>query len=190
VSLFDLLFQPGRYIRDLSARWPWASAGLIVLALTAAGWTALCLALDTAGHAPSGPLALPVPRESYYAFQAVAVWPTLLAAAGAMAATIQLLGRALGASGRFAEAMTIAGVSLGAPTGGLWLVPDAAVWALAGFEALGGALLFILPIWFAWTLGLATAGIRALRGLSTGRAVAVALAGAFAAGLVVGPILR
>lgn len=131
------------------------------LALLACGacWAAFCLALDLAGHAPTR---APLPR--WYLLQAVLLVPWLQLC-GAVYAWL---------AGRIARADLRGplGVSLGLPLLLGFVLPDMAIAATLGFDALWPAMLGYGALTVAWSLGAGVAATRRAAGLSTARALA------------------
>jgi hypothetical protein len=184
IALLEMLYVPARALdRDRSARsGAWA---LVFVGLT---WSALLLALDRGGHAPSFVLG-PLPKERYYAAQALFVTPLLVLLAAVLAVVAHGAARALGGCGRLAQGAGRLGLALAAPLL-LYVLVDAAVYAAAGFGALGPVARVGLPFAFLWTLALSALALRRVYGLRLGRALLAAFAGLLAAGALGGPFLR
>jgi len=153
-------------------------------------WAAFLATLARGGHVPSGPPVLPIPKAHYYAWETAFVLPVYLAMFGALASILHLLGRRLGGKGTAGQAMTVAGISMAVPSLGLWLLPDLLIHLTLGFDAMASAMRYYVPLSLTWTIVLATSGMRAIQGLSLGRAIVVALVGLLAHWLIGAPFLR
>lgn len=164
-------------------------SGAVYVLLAGGGWALLCAALATAGHSPSIAL-VPIPREHYYAAQAVFVVPLLLASWLLCAALARGVARILGANGGFVPAANAIAPALALPLLVVFLVPDAIAWMLLGFEALGAVVRVTGPLSFAAMLVCVTVAVRAASSLSTGRAFVAAFCGVFAQGALAGVFLR
>lgn len=186
----SLLLHPQRSFARLSQSEACGWIGALSVVLMGLGWAAFTAVLAAGDHVPSGPPLLPIAPESYYAWQVLFVAPVRFAMFGALAASAHLLARALGGEGSAKQTMLVAGLSMAVPSVVLWLVPDAIVYAAAGFEALAVGMRYYVPLSVLWTVVLVTAGTRAVHGLSLGRAVVVALVGLLAHALVGAPFLR
>ncbi|MBX3249536.1 MAG: hypothetical protein KF901_20330 [Myxococcales bacterium] len=188
--LTDLVTAPSRAMaRVANAERPHRAGGLALIAqglLSAAllAW----LAID--GHAPSGPLVVPIPRADYYAAEALFVLPVRALMALAFALASRSLARALGGHGALGASFGTGALALAVPNVALWVVPDLVVYGAAGFDALAPAMRFYVPLSLAWTVSLAVVAVRATHGLSLPRAVAAAFAGLAAQALVGAPLLR
>ena len=112
----------------------------VLVALAGALWAAFCLTLSSGGHAPSVTL-LPIPRERYYLFEAAIVVPVLL---GQWLATAAIASRLARTEPR-ATATGLA-YAMALPLVTLFLLPDAIVYALWGFEALGRLVVVTAPL--------------------------------------------
>lgn len=162
------------------------------------GWAALhgvlsalflaWLALE--GEAPSGPLIAPIPRESYYAWEAVFVLPLRLAMALAFAGSAHAVARKLGGSGTFEDTFERGARALALPFVALWLLPDVALYATGGFARLTEGVRFTAAASSLGTLVLAVLAVRSAHGLSTGRAIVAALVGLVVQAVLGAPWLR
>jgi hypothetical protein len=146
------------------------------------------LALE--GEAPSGPLIAPIPRESYYAWEAVFVLPLRLAMALAFAGSAHAVARKLGGSGTFEDTFERGARALALPFVALWLLPDVALYATGGFARLTEGVRFTAAASSLGTLVLAVLAVRSAHGLSTGRAIVAALVGLVAQAVLGAPWLR
>lgn len=164
--------------------------GLLAVALQGTLSAAFLVWLALAGEAPSGPLVLPIPRPSYYAFEAAVVIPVRLAMAFAFAWSAHRVARSLGGRGTFAQTFDRGALALALPFVALWLLPDVVLYATSGFDALGPALRFTAPATMLATLVLAVRGLRTVHELSYGRAIVATLVGSIAQALVGAPVLR
>lgn len=172
-TLLPLLFAPERATR---------AQGTAALLACGAAWAALCVGLDLAGHAPTR---APIPH--WYRLQAALVVPWLLLMGAVYVGIAGALARRLGARGDLAGPLR---ASLGLPLLVGFVLPDALVWAFAGFDALWPAMAYYGAATVLWSL---SGGVRAARrvgGLSLGRAVAVVLPAWLAQALVATLVLK
>jgi hypothetical protein len=146
------------------------------------------LALE--GEAPSGPLIAPIPRESYYAWEAVFVVPVRVAMALAFAGSAHAIARKLGGSGTFEDTFDRGARALALPFLSLWLLPDVALYLTGGFERLTEGVRFTAAASSLGTLVLAVLAVRRAHALSTGRAIVAALVGLVAQAVLGAPWLR
>lgn len=167
------------------------SPGSGAAAVLAAGatWALLCALLAAAGHAPSFTV-LPIPRETYYRVQAIAVVPILLGLWALCAAVASRVAHALGGSGDALRAAGPLGLALGGPLLGAFLLPDLVVYLTAGFAALAPLVRVTAPLSFALTLLAATFAVATSHGLPRGRAFVAAAAGVIAQAALGAVILR
>jgi hypothetical protein len=155
------------------------------LVLSAGGlWALFCAWLWSAGHAPSRTL-VPIPRELYYAAQALFVMPLLIAQ--------WKLATWVGA--RFGRSSTDAlsdGMSqaLFAPLLVLLLLPDVVSYAYFGFASLGPLVRVTAPLTFCASLVLATHHVARASGRPYARCVGVAFGALLAQALLGAPLLR
>ena len=162
------------------------SLGRAAVPVLAAGlaWGGLCLWLYAEEHQPSAVL-LPIPRESYYAWQALFVVPLLVLQHWVLAWAARLLVPGL----HWWDACTVTGPAFGLVLLG-YVAIDAALFATGGFDALTAAARWLGP---AVALVLWTAVAAALRQRTDagwGRALLASLAGLIAQGIVAAPLLR
>jgi len=177
----------------MSAALAWLARGWrapLVVTASATVWAALLVLLAVAGHAPSGPLVLPVPRSAYYAVEAVLVAPVQLLAAWIFAQVVARFG-----AGELRDGYALAAFALALPTLLLWVVPDLVAYLAFGFEGLG-LVARIAPVASALvTLGLTTLLLRRRidedgTSWSWGRSFGVALVAYLAQAVVVLLTLR
>lgn len=161
------------------------------LAVVAAGllWAALCAVLAADGRAPTVTL-LPVPRERYYAAQALFVVPVLLGQWWIASQVSWRLARRLGGTGTWAGTLGPMGWALALPLLVFFLLPDLVVYLTAGFEGLGRVVRFTAPTSLLGAVVLATRVMRRVHGLGGGRAWAAGLAGVLAQAVAGGVLLR
>lgn len=164
--------------------------GLAWVALQGALGAALLGWLAHEGEAPSGPLLLPIPRESYYAWEAVFVLPVRLAMAGTFALAAHQSAKRLGGTGSLGETFDRGAFALALPFLLLWWLPDVVLYATGGFDALSRAVRLLAPLSSLVTAALSVRALRAAHDLSLGRATLAALAGLIAQALVGAPLLR
>jgi hypothetical protein len=153
-----------------------ASARIGAAAVLVAGvlWALLCLALATAGLAPSVTW-VPIPPERYYLVQAGFVVPVLLVQWLLASAVALHLGRAVGGAGTWSATASTMGFAMAAPLAALFLLPDLLVYGFLGFRALGALVRVTGPLTFVVTLALVTLAMRTAHRLSSPKAFAVAL---------------
>jgi hypothetical protein len=142
------------------------------------------------GEAPSGPLIAPIPRESYYGWEAIFVSPLRLAMALAFAGSAHAVARKLGGSGTFEDTFDRGARALALPFLALWLLPDVVLYATGGFERLADGVRFTAAASSIGTLVLAVLALRHGHALSTGRALVAALVGLVAQAALGAPWLR
>jgi hypothetical protein len=160
-------------------------------AVLAAGllWSLLCGLLAAGEHAPSVTL-LPIPRQSYYAFQAVVVVPLLFLLWRICATVADRTARALGGGAPAGASLGGIGLALGVPLCAAMIVPDLIVYGLYGFSALARLVRITAPVAAIVTLLWATLVIRGIHRLSAFRSLVAAFAGVVAQGVVGGIVLR
>ena len=161
--------------------WISVQGGLSALFL---GWLAV------EGEAPSGPLLVPIPRASYYAWEAVFVWPLRLAMALAFAGSAHAFARRLGGSGTFVDTFDHGARALALPFLALWLLPDVALYATGGFERLTAGVRFTAAASTLGTLVLAVLAVRRVHTLSAARASGAAVVGLVAQAVIGATLLR
>lgn len=155
------------------------------------GLSALFLAwLAIAGEAQSGPLLVPIPRASYYAWEAVFVLPLRLAMALVFAGSAHAIARRLGGSGTFVDTFDHGARALALPFLALWLSPDVALYATGGFERLTAGVRFTAAASTLGTLVLAVLAVRRTHTLSNARAFAAAVVGLVAQAVIGATLLR
>ena len=152
-------------------------------------WALFCWTLARAGHAPSRVL-VPIPRHSYYTWQAVFVLPVLFVQWQCCTSVAHASARALGGRGARALLRDALAHALGWPLLGLFLLPDIFGFYARGFGFLGTLVRFTAPLAFLTSLMAATYAVRTQHGLSYTRAAAAAAAGMLAQALVGAPLLR
>ena len=151
--------------------------GLRWAVAAAAAWSALCLALDAAGHVPSGP----TPLDRWYRVQAALVWAVVPLQALVADAVARRLAAVPAARGRVARAFGV-GVLV-------FVAVDAVAWAMVGFDQLGGVLAVSAPLCL---VGMVVLGSRGLMraGAPGPRAVGAVLVGLLTSVIVGGGLLR
>lgn len=158
-----------------------ASAGL--------AWALLCGWLAVEGHAPSVTL-IPIPRESYYAAQAVFAAPLILAQFALLGALTHRVARALGGSSSLRDTYTALGPAFASPIILLIVIPDVIVLTTAGFAALGSLVRVTAPLLALTTWVTVTVAVRRVCALSAGRAALAAVVGLVAQAALGAPFLR
>ncbi len=169
------------YRQDLRAKTMIVALGL--------AYSAFCLMLWAAGHQPSRvpfwfrPSGIP---EHYYLVQAVlltplfwGLWKLYSRVAGAVAKTDAL--------GEVQEAV---GVALGGALLFGFVLPDAVVFAVWGFDRLPSAMPYYAPIAVLGVLLGSARGLRSALGLGWGRSLAASWAGFFVMALLAGLVIR
>jgi hypothetical protein len=170
---------------------------LALLVLSSLPWSALLVVLTLFGHAPSGPLFIPVPRDLYYVVEALLVAP-LLVVSTALAAWASAFALPAARHGAGAPRVSVDGrvwrASVGAAVSTSTLlalvIPDAILWALFGFETLAVAIRVLAPLsallmWIRTFLV-----VRVLSTASTTRALLLGLAVVIIHVTVTAPFLR
>ena len=145
--------------------------GLRWAVAAAAAWSVLCVALDAAGHVPSGP----TPLDRWYRIQAVLVWAVVPLQAVTADAVARRLAAVSGGRGRVARAFGIGLL--------VFVAVDAVAWAVVGFGQLGGVLAVSAPLCLLLMVLLGT------RGLMDAGAPGLRAAGAVLVGLLVAVIV-
>ena len=168
--LLGMLRGPGPAIADAVATGG-RTLGLKAALLMGVLWAAFVGALAIGGHQPSGPLVLPIPRESYYAVEAAFIIPTYVALFYAFSGVIHGLARKFGSEASWTASQGVGGLSLALPSILAWWLPDVVVYAWAGFSALAKAMPYYVPLSIVGTWVLGTAGVRAVHRLGPGRAL-------------------
>jgi hypothetical protein len=153
------------------------------------GWALFCLLLWSGGHAPSRVL-LPLPRESYYLFQAAVVIPVLFGSWWLASRVAHRVATALGGSGTLPDCAEGLALSLAPPIALLVVVPDVVVYLAWGFGALGRLIRVTAPLSGVLTLVLATRAMRRAHALGSGRAFVAGAAGVVTQALLGGAVLR
>jgi Yip1 domain len=187
-TLLDLARRPCETLARVAERAAPREGLAPVLALGAL-YAAFALLLHLGGHAPSVTL-VPIPRERYYLWQSVFVAPLFVVLWLVYALVAHGLSRLAGGRGAAKATLAVIGLGYAAPVALLFVVPDLAVYLVAGHGALGKAMRVYAPLAVIACLGLCAAGLRAAHGLGPGRAVLAALAGFVAQGAVGGILLR
>lgn len=154
-------------------------------AILGSAWAAFLVVLATNGHEPSGPLVLPIARADYYAFEAALAVPVYVAMFFVYAGVLHGFSRK-----SWLHAQSIAGGTMLVSSGFAFLLPDVLVYVAAGFDAIGPAMRFYLPISALWALVLGFTGVKAAFGLTNGRAAIASFVAFFAQTAVSAPILR
>ena len=166
------------------------NVGMRVMLTMALLWALLLLVFAFRGHAPSGPLLLPVDRAGYYGWEAAFIVPIQLLMWWAMSAVLHGLSRRAGGTGSASLSRAVAGLSVAVPYVLVWLLPDAIVYAAAGFDALGVLVRVTAPLCLLWALVLTTLGVGAVHGVSGGRAFGIALVSLIVYVAIGAPVLR
>ena len=151
--------------------------GLVASGVAGLAWSALCVALDQAGHTPSGPTLV----DRWYRVQAVLVLVVVPLQAFLGDGVARWVARAPEPRGVVARAYGM-GVLV-------FVLVDALAWAVLGFDKLGPVLVVSAP---GCLLLMVAVGARGLVGVGVGwaRAAGAVLLGVLAAVVVGGPLLR
>ncbi|MEM9073455.1 MAG: hypothetical protein AAGE52_33425 [Myxococcota bacterium] len=158
--------------------------------LNAIAWAALLGGLGIAGHAPSGPLLIPVPREHYYLFEAIAVVPVHVAMALALIGVSHAVASRMGGTGTRSALTPRLALAMAGPSFFFWWLPDVVVVLAYGFETLAPAMRVYVPVAMVVTLVLSAVAIRQTHELSIPQATAAAFLGLIAHAVIGMPILR
>lgn len=163
---------------------------LALVAVHGVVWALFLRALAAAGHAPTGPLAIPIERAAYYAAESWFVLPVLyvgvLAQTGAMhGAAVLLRGEAPWTASLRVAALSSSGAGLVC-----WLLPEIVAYAVAGFDALPSVLRVVVPAFAIAAFLSASLLLRRAYGLGGARALLVAFVGGFAYAALTTPFLR
>lgn len=172
-----VLFHPRRAFARLAAK-PSPSAGLGAGLLLGATWAALAALLAAGGHQPSMSRGLPVAAEAYYATAALYLAPLGVALTVLTAATAHELARLSGGGGAWPASLGAIGAAYALPLWVAFVLPDLAVYLLAGHDAMGMAMRVSGPIAVAWVTLRTVQAIEAVHGIRRGRALAVAIGAA------------
>ena len=161
--------------------------GVLLLGLSYASFS---VALAIAGAAPKRVL-LPVAVEHYYAIQAAFVGP-LFAALIALHTKIvvAILHQKAGPRTSFGEAYLVLGNAYAWPLLALFVVPDALVFALWGFDSIAKAMRFYAPVALLVILALSTIRARDLFGVTLPRALGAVFVGLVVQAMLGGLLLR
>ena len=151
--------------------------GLRWAVAAAAAWSALCVALDAAGHVPSGP----TPLDRWYRIQAGLVWGVVPLQALLADAVARRLAAVPAARGWVSAAFGIGLL--------VFVAVDAVAWSMVGFDRLGGVLAVSAPLCLLLMTALGARGL--MRAGAKGlRATAAVLVGLLTAVIVGGGLLR
>lgn len=177
------------WVRRFVARTPWPlAAGLVVV--LAMGWSAFLLVLHGDGHAPSGPLFLPVERGNYYRFEAWAL-PPWLALSWLLAATAaQGCAKKLGGAGLWADTAKSLAWAISLPMGLLWLLPDWLAYGRGGFSSLACAMRIYAPLASLGMLALFAGAVATVHKLNPKRALLAGGLGFVLHNLITAVLLR
>jgi hypothetical protein len=180
---------PRETLGALARSGSWRPGALAVLS-TGTLWAAFLLVLHRGGHAPSGPLVLPIPRVDYYLYEAAFVTPALLAMWLGASVAGHAIAKRLGGRATLADTASPIAYALATPFLVAWLLPDAVVMALAGFEAMAKGMRVYVPISALWTLVLLFFAIRASHGVGRGAALLAAIAAFITQSAIGAPSIR
>ncbi len=184
-----IVVAPRQVFGELAKDTP-RNTGLRAMLTLGLCWALLLLLFAFRKHAPSGPLMLPVDRAAYYGWEAAFIVPLLLLMWWGMSTVLQALSRWAGGTGVASQSRAVAGLSVAVPYVLIWLVPDAFVYAAAGFDALGLLVRVTAPLSLLWALVLTTLGVRAVHGVTGVRAFGIALVSLIVYVAIGAPLLR
>jgi hypothetical protein len=139
-------------------------------------WAALSAMLYADGHVPRV-TSVPIRRTDYYLWQALFVVPLLICLWLVLGLTSHGVSRLLGGPNRLRSALSVLAFTYAVPVLVLFVLPDALIYALFGFETLGRAMRFYAPLAPLATLALTALGIHIVYDLGLWRASAAALVG-------------
>jgi len=186
---FRVAVSPRRAFAEVASK-SRRNVGLRAMLTLGVCWAFLLLFLAFQGHSPSGPLLLPVERAAYYGWEAAWVVPLQLLMWAVMAWVLHALSRRAGGTGTGSQSRAVAGLSVAVPYLLLWILPDAVVYAAAGFDALGPLVRVTAPLCVLWALALATIGVGKVHEISRGRAFGIALVSVIVYVAIGAPFLR
>jgi hypothetical protein len=169
------LVHPERTLTELAGR---ASLRHALGALLTCGlaWAALSAMLYADGHVPRV-TSVPIRRTDYYLWQALFVVPLLICLWLVLGLTSHGVSRLLGGPNRLRSALSVLAFTYAVPVLVLFVLPDALIYALFGFETLGRAMRFYASLAPLATLALTALGIHIVYDLGLWRASAAALVG-------------
>jgi len=186
-NLIGTVLRPRATMALLKEAPPRAGLGPVLLA--GASWAAFSAILNAGGYAPSRPAPL-IDGDVHYLAQSFFVTPLFLLAWAVMTATSASVARRYGASATSGALAAPLGFAYGVPLVIAWALPDAILFALVGFDALGPLVRIIGPFTALYMASLSTLAVRAVTGLPWPRATVTALAGLVAQGILAGWALR
>lgn len=189
-TLALILLRPRRgfaRVRDGEAP---GSAGFMAVLLLGAIWAVWLVILALGGHAPSGPIVLPVPREDYYWASAAFVIPLQLLMLLGASLVLHGLARLAGGDADLCQSCSVVALAVSVPFACGLLLPEMAVYAVAGFEALAHWVKWVAPVSFAWSVGWMTLGLRTVHRVPPLRAWCVAFSGVVVYLALGAPLLR
>lgn len=187
-TLLDLARSPRATLARV-ARSGAARDGLGPVLALGALYAAFSLLLHLGGHAPSVTL-VPIPRERYYLWQAGFVAPLFVALWLVYGVVAHGLARLAGGQGTAGATLGVIGIGYAVPVALLFVVPDLAVYLVAGHGALAKGMRVYAPLAGLGCLSLCAAGLRAAHGLGPMRAALISVAGFVVQGALGGIVLR
>jgi len=164
-------------------------AGLGPVLLAGAAWAAFSAVLAAGGYAPSRPAPM-IDGSVHYLAQSFFVTPLFLLAWAVMSATSAFVARRYGASTSAAMLAAPLGFAYGVPLVVAWALPDAILFSIVGFDALGPLVRIIGPFTALYMASLSALAVRSATALPWPRAIVTALAGLVAQGILAGWALR
>jgi hypothetical protein len=166
-----------------------ARDGLLPVLVLGALYAGFSLLLHLGGHAPSVTL-VPIPRERYYLWQSVFIAPLFIALWLIYGGVAHGLSRLAGGRGAPGSTLAVIGLGYAVPLALLFVVPDLAVYLVAGHGALGKAMRIYAPLAAIGCVLLCAVGLRTAHGIARGRAAAISLVGLLAQAAAGGILLR
>jgi hypothetical protein len=172
VNFFGVLVRPARTLRALGESKS-SRAGLSAIALLGIFWSVFCALLFLGGHQPSFVL-VPIPRDLYYAAQALLMTPVLSALFWIHS---ELAHRLSARDGTESGARTAIGFAYGAPMLIAHVAPETIAYLAGGFETMALVGRFSLPVAALWVWALSAAALRIVHGVGWPRAIGASFAG-------------
>lgn len=187
-NLALVLIRPGSTLRALS-RDSSARSGASAIAVLGIAWSALLVALWSGRHAPSVVL-LPIPRDGYYAVQALLMLPVLTGLWWLHSEVAHRICAKARGSGTEAGVRTALGFAYAAPMLFAHVIPELAAYLAGGFDVMAQVGRASLGLASLWVWALSAAALRIAHGVRLPVAIGAAFAGLFVQALAGGLVIR